>query len=98
MIYCIVSIRKCFVGDEYVQNHHDLEKFNSMNAADDFIKRHGARKLGDQDWQNPVPDIRRHIINERGTIYGFYDANDEAHYFALVEMEESRKNEFLKSE
>lgn len=97
MIYCIVHIRKCFVGDEWVQNHHDNIKYNSMEDALDYIKRNSARKLGDPEWQNPVPDIRRHIINERGTIYGYYDANDESHYFSLVEMEESRKNEFIKS-
>jgi hypothetical protein len=95
MIYCIVMIRKCFVGDEYVQNHHDNLKFEKIEDAQKYINNHSARKLGDDNWQHPVPDIRRHIINERGTIYGYYDANDEAHYFSLVEMEETRKNKFL---
>lgn len=97
MVYCIVPIRKCFVGDEYVQNHHENIRFESLDLAQKYIDSVYGKKLG-EECQRCVPDIRRHIINERGTIYGYLDANDEVHYFALVEMEEKRRNEFLKNE
>lgn len=95
MVYAIVNIRKCLVGDEYVQNHYDNSVFEKLEEAQQFIKEHSARKLGEGHYQRDIPDIRRHIINERGEIYGYFDDNDEVHYFALVEMEESRRNKFL---
>lgn len=101
MLYCIVHIRRCFVGDDYLQNHNDLIKFDSEEKALEYLKNLKACKFGDRGIQNiipDVPDIRGKIINERGDIYGYKDANDEYHYLALVQMQEERRNEFLKNE
>ncbi len=93
MKYCIVEIRKCYVGDDYLQNHYNCHLYDSRAEALIYLNDYGAKLLGESDCQ--VPDIRNRIINERGETYGFLDANGESHYFALVELDEKRKNEFL---
>jgi hypothetical protein len=94
MTYCIVQIHRCFVGDDYVQNHFNCLNFETLEEVDVYIRTHSACKIAD-GCQRFVHDIRGRIINERGTLYGYYDANDDVHYFAVVKIEGTRKNAFI---
>lgn len=94
MKYCIVDVIKCTLGEEYVQNHYNCRIYDTRKEAEDYLAVYNAKPLTSSD-NFCVPDIRGKIINERGEIYGYRDANDHPHYFALVEMEENRRNAFI---
>jgi len=97
MKFCLVKIHKSPVSGDYVQNNFDLVEFDSRKDAEANIRKFRAVSLKDLTKEDrPINDIRGNIINERGEIFGFLDANDNAQYFSLVEMEEERRNEFLK--
>lgn len=98
MKYCLVKIHRSHLSGDYVQNNFDLVVHDSLNDALNAISKLKACKLdGLSKSSQPIIDIRGRVINERGELYGFLDANESPQYFSLVEMEESRRNSFLNS-
>lgn len=97
MKYCIVDIRKCFIGSEFLQDHYDCRIYDSFSEVHEYVKKFNAKPLHNLQ-ENQYLDIRGNIINERGEAYVYVDANDEPHYFAVVEMPDQesggRKNHF----
>lgn len=101
IIYCLIPIRKCYIGEDYLQNNYDIiRQFDTKEEAIVFLKTKKCCTLLGFDKQicEDILDIRGNIINERGEIYGYLDDNQEVHYIALVDMPDTRRNSFLKNE
>jgi hypothetical protein len=98
MKHCIVKIHKSPISGNYVQNNFELTPFDSLEEVNNNIKKILAIPLSSlvNSENKIIDDIRGNIINERGEIYGYVDANDHPHYFSIVVMNEDRRNNFLK--